>query len=103
MLLRVPGEGRDAIAGTDAEPRQRGGEPLHALAERREADPPHAAFLALRYAPNAALADLAKLKTDFTIYDKWGFHDSVNVGTGTVSPAYLSLDQGIIMASIAWV
>ena len=61
---------------------------------------PHAAFLALRYAPGAALADLAKLKTDFTIYDKWGFHDSVNVGTGTVSQSYLSLDQGIVMAAI---
>jgi hypothetical protein len=61
---------------------------------------PHAAFLALRYAPNAALADLAKLQANFTIYDKWGFHDSVNVGSGRVSGAYLSLDQGIIMAAI---
>jgi hypothetical protein len=61
---------------------------------------PHAAFLAVRYAPNAALADLAKLQANFTIYDKWGFHDSVNVGTGKVSAAYLSLDQGIIMAAI---
>jgi hypothetical protein len=61
---------------------------------------PHAAFLALRWAPNAVLADLAKLKADFGIYDKWGFRDSVNVDTGTVSRGYLSLDQGIIMASI---
>jgi hypothetical protein len=65
---------------------------------------PHAAFLALRWAPNAVLADLAKLKADFGIYDKWGFRDSVNVDTGTVSGTvsggYLSLDQGIIMASI---
>jgi hypothetical protein len=61
---------------------------------------PHAAFLALRWAPNDTLANLAKLKTDFAIYDKWGFHDSVNVQTGTVSKAYLSLDQGIVMGAI---
>jgi len=61
---------------------------------------PHASFLALRFAPDAALANLAKLAKDFAIYDKWGFHDSVNVQTGRVSDSYLSLDQGIIMAAI---
>jgi hypothetical protein len=61
---------------------------------------PHAAFLALRWAPNAALANLAKLEHDFAIYDDWGFHDTVNVDSGVVSPYYLSLDQGIIMAAI---
>jgi hypothetical protein len=61
---------------------------------------PHAAFLALRWAPRDVLTDLANLEHDFAIYDKWGFHDSVNVDTGTVSDAYLSLDQGIIMAAI---
>ena len=61
---------------------------------------PHASFLALRFAPDAALANLAKLERHFAIYDKWGFRDSVNVGTGTVSNSYLSLDQGIIMAAI---
>jgi hypothetical protein len=61
---------------------------------------PHASFLALRFAPDAALANLARLEHNFAIYDKWGFHDSVNVGTGRVSDSYLSLDQGIIMAAI---
>ncbi|HEY5275368.1 MAG TPA: glucoamylase family protein [Coriobacteriia bacterium] len=61
---------------------------------------PHASFLALRFAPDAALANLAKLERNFPIYDKWGFRDSVNVGTGRVSDSYLSLDQGIIMAAI---
>jgi hypothetical protein len=61
---------------------------------------PHAAFLALRWAPGAALDNLARLRHDFAIYDKWGFHDSVNVDTGAVSRYYLSLDQGIIMAAI---
>jgi putative glucoamylase/uncharacterized protein DUF3131 len=61
---------------------------------------PHAAFLALRWAPGPTLANLAKLKADFDIYDKWGFRDSVNVDSGVVSNSYLSLDQGIIMAAI---
>jgi hypothetical protein len=61
---------------------------------------PHASFLALRWAPEAALANLARLERDFPIYDRWGFRDSVNVGTGRVSDSYLSLDQGMIMAAI---
>jgi hypothetical protein len=61
---------------------------------------PHAAFLALRWAPGPTLANLAKLKSDFDVYDKWGFRDSVNVDTGHPSDSYLSLDQGIIMAAI---
>jgi len=61
---------------------------------------PHAAFLALRWAPGATIANLKKLQSDFAIYDRWGFRDSVNVDTGAVADAYLSLDQGIIMAAI---
>jgi hypothetical protein len=34
------------------------------------------------------------------MYGKWGFRDSVNVDTGRVSDAYLSLDQGMIMAAL---
>jgi hypothetical protein len=61
---------------------------------------PHAAFLALRWAPDAVMDNLANLEEDFAIYDRWGFRDSVNVDTGVVSNFYLSLDQGIIMAAI---
>jgi hypothetical protein len=61
---------------------------------------PHAAFLALRWAPDAVMDNLANLEADFDIYDRWGFRDSVNVDTGHVSGFYLALDQGIIMASI---
>jgi hypothetical protein len=61
---------------------------------------PHAAFLALRWAPERVLTDLADLKADFDAYDRWGFRDSVNVQTGVASGFYLSLDQGIIMAAI---
>jgi hypothetical protein len=61
---------------------------------------PHAAFLALRWRPEASLADLSRLARDFPVYTRWGFRDSVNVGTGAVSPYYLSLDQGMIMAAL---
>ena len=62
---------------------------------------PHAAFLALRWAPDAVMENLANLEADFEIYDQWGFRDTVNVDTGDgVASAYLSLDQGIIMAAI---
>ena len=61
---------------------------------------PHASFLALRWAPTEVMANLARLEHDFAIYDKWDFHDSVNVDSGVVSPYYLALDQGIIMAAI---
>jgi hypothetical protein len=62
---------------------------------------PHAAFLALRWAPDMALENLGNLARDFPgLYGDWGFRDSVNVDTGTVSDAYLSLDQGIVMAAI---
>ena len=61
---------------------------------------PHAAFLALRWAPDAVMDNLANLENDFDMYDQWGFRDSVNVDTGVVSNFYLSLDQGIVMAAI---
>jgi hypothetical protein len=61
---------------------------------------PHAAFLALRDRPAAAVADLEKLEQNTRVYTKLGFLDSVNVGTGAVSPFYLSLDQGMIMAAL---
>ncbi len=61
---------------------------------------PHAAFLALRWEPRRALANLRRLENDFEMYDKWGFRDSVNVDSGVASDFYLSLDQGMIMAAI---
>jgi hypothetical protein len=62
---------------------------------------PHAAFLALRYAPEATIANLGRLARDFPgLYGKWGFRDSVNVQTKRVSGAYLALDQGMIMAAL---
>jgi hypothetical protein len=62
---------------------------------------PHAAFLALRYAPDETLENLTRMERDFDgLYTPWGFRDSVNVDTGRSSDYYLSLDQGMIMAAI---
>jgi Putative glucoamylase/Protein of unknown function (DUF3131) len=62
---------------------------------------PHAAFLALRYAPDQTLQNLQNIENDFDgAYTEWGFRDSVNVDSGVASDYYLSLDQGMIMASI---
>jgi hypothetical protein len=62
---------------------------------------PHASFLALRYAPHAALANLARMRSHFDIYGKGGFYDAVNVQTGQVARSYLALDQGMVMAAAA--
>lgn len=61
---------------------------------------PHASFLALRYAPRAAMDNLTKLRTNFGIYGPGGFYDSVGVRSGTVAKRYLALDQGMIMAAL---
>ena len=62
---------------------------------------PHAAFLALRYAPREALANLAPARARLRHLHAAGAScDSVNVDTGVVSDSYLSLDQGMIMAAI---
>jgi hypothetical protein len=62
---------------------------------------PHAAFLALRYAPSRTEANVTRLARDFPgLYGRWGFRDSVNVQTKRVSDSYLSLDQGMIMAAL---
>ncbi len=61
---------------------------------------PHASFLALRYAPDAALANLSKLRANFDAYGPGGFYDAVAVRSGQVSKRYLALDQGMIMAAL---
>jgi hypothetical protein len=62
---------------------------------------PHASFLALRYAPRAAVANLRALTKGFPIYSQFGFHDSVDVSAGVVAGFVLAIDQGMIMAAIA--
>ncbi len=47
------------------------------------------------------MANLRRLRQDVPgLYGDWGFRDSVNVQTRRVSDAYLSLDQGMIMAAL---
>lgn len=62
---------------------------------------PHASFLALDYEPEAALANLAKLRRNFDAYGSGGFYDAIEVKTGKVSRFYLALDQGMIMFALA--
>src|SRR5271157_2263926 len=62
---------------------------------------PHASFLALRYAPHEAIANLRALAMAFPIYSSLGFQDSVDVSVGMVAGCILTLDQGMIMAAIA--
>jgi hypothetical protein len=63
---------------------------------------PHASFLALEIAPEAALTNLDNLKADFPgLYGSGGFKDAVNVATGQVADRYLALDQGMVIAAIA--
>ena len=43
---------------------------------------PHASFLALRYAPHEAVANLRALSGGLPIYGPLGFQDSVDVSAG---------------------
>lgn len=62
---------------------------------------PHASFLALDVAPQAAFANIEKLKTLFPgIYGPVGFFDSVDPTTGAVGQRDLVLDQSMIMAAL---
>lgn len=63
---------------------------------------PHAVFLALDFAADAALDNLAALRRDFpAIYGLGGFLDSINVATGQIAERYLALDQGMVIAAAA--
>src|SRR5262249_11036377 len=62
---------------------------------------PHASFLALRFVPHEAVANLRSLAARFPVYGPYGFFDSVNVSKGVVSNRVLALDQGTIMAALA--
>ncbi|MEU4426531.1 glucoamylase family protein [Actinoplanes sp. NPDC024001] len=60
---------------------------------------PHAAFLALPYAPGPVRANLAHLET-LGAYGPGGFYDAIAVRSGTVAERYLSLDQSMIMGAL---
>jgi hypothetical protein len=62
---------------------------------------PHATFLALEHAPDEALANIQALKELDAYGEDYGFYDTVNLTSGEVAHSYLSLDQGMILVSIA--
>ena len=63
---------------------------------------PHAVFLPIELEPQAALANLRKLRANFPgVYDaRYGFRDSVDVGAGTVSQCMLLLDQSMAFGAM---
>ncbi|RCG27051.1 DUF3131 domain-containing protein [Sphaerisporangium album] len=61
---------------------------------------PHASFLALRYAGDKALDNLARLRAGFDAYGPGGFYDAVAVRSGKVAKEYLALDQGMVMGAL---
>jgi hypothetical protein len=61
---------------------------------------PHASFLALDYDPKAVYENMKSLRS-LGAYGPYGFFDTVDMNSGQVTKAYLALDQGMIMLSIA--
>lgn len=61
---------------------------------------PHASFLALPYAPRAAVDNLRNIEDDLGAYGDGGFYDSVAVRSGTAAERYLSLDQGMVLGAL---
>jgi hypothetical protein len=62
---------------------------------------PHASFLALDVAPQAAYANIRRLRTLYPdVYGSRGFFDAVNPTTGSVGHRILVLDQSMIMAAL---
>ncbi len=91
---KQPGDGKQPGGGSPKEP------PSGPLSDGVVT--PHASFLALRFAPREAMANLRALEEKFpAIYTPYGFRDSVNLSTGRVADRILALDQGMIMAAIA--
>ena len=62
---------------------------------------PHATALALPFEPEAATANLRRLAELYPIYGPYGFYDAVDPKSGEVVPAYLVLDQSMILIALA--
>ena len=63
---------------------------------------PHASFLALDPAPQAAVANIDAIMSRFPqVYGSRGFFDALNPTTGAVGHRMLVLDQSMILASLA--
>ncbi len=62
---------------------------------------PHASAMALMVEPDAAADNLARLERDLGAYGPGGFVDAVDVRTGRTAGRYLSLDQSMVLGSLA--
>ncbi|MDD5428836.1 MAG: glucoamylase family protein, partial [Candidatus Omnitrophica bacterium] len=63
---------------------------------------PHASFLALDVAPQEAMRNIKEMVKRYPgLVGRYGLKDSVNVKTGTVSEAYLALDQSMSFIAAA--
>src|SRR5690606_33768573 len=62
---------------------------------------PHASALALLVDPAAATANLRELVRRYPIYGPFGFYDAVDPESGRVVPAWLTLDQAMILIALA--
>lgn len=61
---------------------------------------PHAAFLAMPYAPRQAFDNLRRIERELKAYGEGGFYDSVAVKSGRIAKRYLSLDQAMVMGAL---
>jgi hypothetical protein len=61
---------------------------------------PHAAALALRLMPEAAIANLRRLAQRYPLYGDFGFYDSVNPVSGQVAYQYLYLGQAMLFIAV---
>lgn len=61
---------------------------------------PHATFLALDFAPEAAVRNARELIKRYPVYGEYGFYDAVRIKSGLVAYKYLSLNQAMILISI---
>jgi hypothetical protein len=78
-----------------------GAKPFGAKGYKAGVVTPHATALTLELAPQEAIANFRKLIELFDVYGEYGFYDAVTVNTGLIARKYLSLDQGMILVSLA--
>ncbi|WP_433634134.1 glucoamylase family protein [Halomicrococcus sp. NG-SE-24] len=62
---------------------------------------PHATFLALEYADEGDVLENIRTLKNYGAESQYGFYDSVDVTSGTVTKSYLILDQAMVLAPIA--
>lgn len=61
---------------------------------------PHSSFLAMRYEPDEAVANLTRIAQRLHGYGPGGFYDAIATESGRIAKRYLSLDQAMIMGAL---